>query len=236
MRHVHLNVENLDMNKKFWLNIGGTPTNVGTIEGVMFGTVSVLLREAAPSGPAAGSVVSGIGFVVPNLQAALAKWKNHGIRTEPGESGQQAFIYTPDRMLKFEVRQDPSLSIPIAFQQVHFSINDNSSGGVAGVQAWYAKMFAAKPQKRGSLDTGEVPGATLAFSRSATPTAGTKGRALDHIGFDVKDLESFSKDLEASGIKLDVPYTERPQMGVSMVRLTDPWGTSIELNEDLSVK
>jgi hypothetical protein len=33
--------------------------------------------------------------------------------------------------------------------------------------------------------------------------APTKGRVLDDVGFDVKDLQAFIKMLEANGIKLD---------------------------------
>jgi hypothetical protein len=36
----------------------------------------------------------------------------------------------------------------------------------------------------------------------------TKGRALDHIGFDVNNLQAFCKKPEASGIKLDRPFEE----------------------------
>jgi hypothetical protein len=60
---------------------------------------------------------------------------------------------------------------------------------------------------------------------------GTKGRALDHIGFEVKDLEDFTKTLEANGVKLDTPYRKVPQMGFAVAFLTDPWGTRIELTE-----
>ena len=61
--------------------------------------------------------------------------------------------------------------------------------------------------------------------------APTKGRVLDHIGFDVKDLQAFIKKLEANGIKLDRPYTKNEQTGAALAFITDPWGTYIELNE-----
>jgi catechol 2,3-dioxygenase-like lactoylglutathione lyase family enzyme len=53
---------------------------------------------------------------------------------------------------------------------------------------------------------------------------------LDHIGFDVKNLEEFCKKLEAAGIKLDRPLETRPD-GSKLTFIHDPWGTSIELNE-----
>ena len=48
----------------------------------------------------------------------------------------------------------------------------------------------------------------------------TKGRTLDHIGFDVKNLEAFTKKLEAAGIKLDCPYTKNEQAGTALAFIT----------------
>ena len=87
------------------------------------------------------------------------------------------------------------------------------------------------PQAFGKVKLANLPGVTLMFSPTETPVTGTKGRALDHIGFEVKDLESFSETLAASGVKLDTPYRKIPEMGFAMVYLTDPWGTRIELTE-----
>jgi len=32
---------------------------------------------------------------------------------------------------------------------------------------------------------------------------GSKGRGIDHIGFEVKNLDAFVKNLEAQGVKMD---------------------------------
>ena len=58
-----------------------------------------------------------------------------------------------------------------------------------------------------------------------------RGRVLDHIGFDVKDLQAFIKKIEAEGIKLDEPYRRNPATGSAITYITDPWGTRIELVE-----
>ena len=67
-----------------------------------------------------------------------------------------------------------------------------------------------------------------------TLTVGTTGRAIDHIGFEVKNLEAFTKKLEAQGIKLDRPYTKVPQLGIAIAFMKDPWGTNIEMTEGLA--
>ena len=66
------------------------------------------------------------------------------------------------------------------------------------------------------------------------PVVGTKGRAVDHIGLEVKNLEEFCKKLEAAGVKLDRPFTRLPNSATAIAFLTDPWGTYIELTENLS--
>ena len=52
------------------------------------------------------------------------------------------------------------------------------------------------------------PGVQLRFAKADTPQAPTRGRVLDHIGFDVKDLQAFIKKIEAEGIKLDEPVPQ----------------------------
>ena len=67
----------------------------------------------------------------------------------------------------------------------------------------------------------------------AQGTVATRGRAIDHIGFEVKNLEAFIKQLEAKGMKLNVPYRPVPAIGIAIAFITDPWGTYIELTEGL---
>jgi hypothetical protein len=50
----------------------------------------------------------------------------------------------------------------------------------------------------------------------------------------VRNLEAFTKKLEAAGVKFDVPYRTIPSLGLSLAFLTDPWGTYIELTEGLN--
>ena len=67
-----------------------------------------------------------------------------------------------------------------------------------------------------------------------TPPAPTKGRYLDHIGFEVKDLDAFAKKLEDAGIKFDSPYRKNAAMNAAFAVFQDPFGTLIEMSEGLS--
>jgi len=63
--------------------------------------------------------------------------------------------------------------------------------------------------------------------------AGTEGRSLDHIGFEVDDLEAFCKRLEAKGVTFDRPYGRVEELNLGYAFLKDPEGTFIELTEGL---
>ena len=129
---------------------------------------------------------------------------------------------------KIEFVENPGQTIPIASHHVHFATDK-----IDEMQAWYVKTFGAKAGMRGTFKAADLPGINLTFGAAEPPLAGTRGRALDHIGFEVKNLEAFCKQLEAQGIKFDRPYGVVPQIGFAIAFLTDPWGTYIELTEGL---
>jgi catechol 2,3-dioxygenase-like lactoylglutathione lyase family enzyme len=239
MGHVHLAVQDIEATKKFWIAVGGTPASkLGANEVVKFPGVLILIRKAMdPPAGTVGSVVNHIGFLVPNVAATRAKWQAAGLMMEPPNpaNAKQIYVHTPDDLVRIEILEDAMQTVPIKFHHVHFFVAD--SGGtntVLAMQAWYAKTFGAKPGKRGQFEAADLPGVNLTFAKSDTPTVGTKGRALDHIGFEIKDLKAFCKKAEAAGIKLDMPYTPRPDLGIALAFITDPWGTYIELNEGLN--
>jgi catechol 2,3-dioxygenase-like lactoylglutathione lyase family enzyme len=238
MGHVHLAVQDVDATKKFWLKLGGTPIKLGANEGVKFPGVLVLIRKAMdPPAGTVGSVVNHIGFLVPDVAATRAKWQTAGLIMEPPNpaNAKQIYVHTPDDLVRIEILEDAMQAVPIKFHHVHFFVTDaGGANSVLAMQAWYAKTFGAKPGKRGQFEAADLPGVNLTFAKSDTPTVGTKGRALDHIGFEIKDLQAFSKKAEAAGIKFDMPYTPRPDLGIALAFITDPWGTYIELNEGLN--
>ena len=97
---------------------------------------------------------------------------------------------------------------------------------------WYVQTFGLEPFKRGSIaTTANAPGMNLSFGNARMPAVATKGRAIDHIGFEIKNLEAYCKKLEAKGIKFDVPYHVDAATGLKSAFLTDPDGTYIQLTE-----
>jgi hypothetical protein len=84
------------------------------------------------------------------------------------------------------------------------------------------------------IEADDLPGVNLSFSQGKTPPAPTKGRAIDHIGFEVTNLEGFVSGLEARGIRIEGPIRLLPNTTIKVAFLTDPWGTYIELTEGLA--
>jgi len=238
MGHVHLNVRDVEAEKNFWIAVGGTPFKRDPYIVMKFPGVLVIIGLRPPFNPptggSEGSVVNHIGFRVPNLAESVAKWNAAGLKVVPGRTPAQAFLYTTDN-LKVEILEDPSLTLPIAFHHIHFWVEDSASGvdSVPEIKAWYVKMFGAKPGNRGKNEAADLPGANLSFSKSPTPVVGTQGRVLDHIGFEIKDLQAYCKKMEASGVKFDRAYHVSP-LGIGGAFLTDLWGTRIELNEGMN--
>jgi hypothetical protein len=62
---------------------------------------------------------------------------------------------------------------------------------------------------------------------------GTEGRVVDHVGFEVRGLETFCMELAAKGIEHTSPYERSAETGLARATLMDPWGTVIELTEGL---
>jgi len=138
-------------------------------------------------------------------------------------------ILTGDKV-KVELSEDKALTEPIVNHHIHFYTKN-----IDETKAWYVKTFGAIGGKRGKFEAADLPGVNLSFSLAEAPGTGlpTKGRSVDHIGFEVKNLEEFCKKLEAGGVKFDVAYRKLPALGISLAFLTDPFGTYIELTEGL---
>ncbi|MBI3682450.1 MAG: VOC family protein [Acidobacteria bacterium] len=230
MGHLHLNTTDPDASRKFWVDfMGAAVTKLGATEVYKFPDVLVMVRKAAVSGGSDGSAVNHLGFKVRNLDAYLARCEKMGIQIERRMlETRQAFVLAPDGV-RLELTEDAALSAPIVHHHIHFF-----NTAVLETQAWYAKMFGARPGKRGRFDAADLPGVNLSFSPAPAATAPTKGRAVDHIGFEVRDLEAFVKRLEGMGVKFDTPYRKLAQIGLAIAFFTDPWGTYVELTEGLN--
>jgi predicted enzyme related to lactoylglutathione lyase len=249
--HHHLLVTNAADHKKFWVDaLGGTAITIGTQnrEIIKFPNALLFMNPGMPSAGSRGSTVNHIGFSVPNLRQMVDKLKAGGYKmvtateapptvkvendiglTSGGDVSGIAYVIGPDD-IKVEIVERKQQTVPIQSHHVHFFSQKPDE-----VNAWYVKVFGstARAATTNGIIGSDLPGIGLSVSNSPQPVAGTRGRVIDHIGFEVKGLEAFVKKLEAQGIKLDRPYTPVPALGISIAFITDPWGTYIELTEGL---
>jgi catechol 2,3-dioxygenase-like lactoylglutathione lyase family enzyme len=136
----------------------------------------------------------------------------------------------PDEV-KVELVEAKEQNAPIQLHHIHFFGPKNME-----MREWYVKTFGAKsrpPNPAAVFVAADLPGVVLNFTPTSDKVVGTQGRAVDHIGFEVDNLEAFIKKLEADGIKLERPYTKVAALDIWIAFIRDPWGTYIELTEGL---
>lgn len=238
MGHVHLTVSDVDAHKRFWIDhLGGTLVKNGPIELIQFPGVFVMLRKGDASGPPAGTIVNHFGFIVKDMKGSLEKWRAAGIPIEPTENPNEVYLVAPDN-IRVEVYGEPAVPTPIAMNHIHFYPID-----IPGIKKWYVDAFGANPGRRPCIaclknpmmiESDDLPGVNLSFSPTKTATLPIKGRGIDHIGFEVADLEALVKSLEAKGIKIEGSIRQVPNTNLKIAFLTDPWGTYIELTQGLA--
>ncbi len=233
MGHWHIVSKDVEANKKLFLAMGGKLYMPGGNPLIMFPGLYINLNLGTEKGDGEtqGSVVNHVGFIVDNVQQRVAQWKAAGVTVLPGgvlPAGgnrlDQAYVVTPDGV-RMEILEDKTQSMPIRNEHIHLSV---TAAEVPKAQAWYAKTFGGKAGTRNNAPIVDLPGVQLRFATADTKQAPTRGRVLDHIGFDVKDHAAFVKKLEAEGIKLDEPV-RKSASGNTITYITDPWGTRIEI-------
>ena len=249
MGHLHFHVRDVAANRAFWAALGARPlrpfegTEVLGFEGLL-----ILLSPGESTGPAAGSVVDHVALRVKSFaQLEAAGLAVERRRIEGRESGgvvspsgdrvelfeehavQLPFVADAGHATPLSERHTRPLTAAVMPHHLHFDVPE---GADRTAQEWYLKLLGGVPGLRFHYKAIDLPGMNLNFSGVTTRLAPTRGRTLDHVGFEVKDLESFCRRLVAAGLTLDRPYTKGPG-GVATALLTDPWGVSLELTEGL---
>jgi catechol 2,3-dioxygenase-like lactoylglutathione lyase family enzyme len=251
MGQLHYSVRDVEADQKFWIALGGTPAKkLDDMQAVKFPGVLILLSHGEPSAGMEGSVINHVGFRVPSVDKCVERMKAAGYKVERNPAFPTGNVYTPDGdriellealtpNLKYTLddgrtdfeaeRNNRAMTTAIEFHHLHYNVSPSST---AEVKTWYVRTFGAVPGRRLHYDAADLPGAEVDILGVPDATASTKGRTLDRIGFEVKNLREFCKKLEANGVKFTAPY-EKYSSGVATAQFTDPWGVSIELSEGL---
>jgi catechol 2,3-dioxygenase-like lactoylglutathione lyase family enzyme len=232
---IHLVVKDVEAQKAFWIDmIGGKLVKNGSLEMIEFPGVYITISKGDPTGPAAGSVIDHFGFIFKDVPAMMAKWRANHFEIYQLTNPVQGSVHAPEDAVLLEFFEDTQQEVPVKMDHFHMFITD-----VPAIQSWYAKAFGGVPGKRarvsrpGWVDCDFVPGTNLSFVDQAKKLAPTKGRGVDHMGFEVKNIDQFVKKLEGQGIAFDTPVRPIPGTKIKSAFLTDPWGTLIEVSEGL---
>ncbi len=229
--HVHVNASDLAAQTRFWTAAGGRVIQREKATMVEVPGMYVMLRQQAPTGGTAGTVLNHLGLYVKDLAASVAAWKAAGLTWEPREKpvNGQGFLTGPDGV-RIEIYINTAIDTPIAMHHLHLMVPDP-----AAAQKRYAAVCGAEPGKRLTFLTATVPGVEVVLGQSDTAQAPTKGRSVDHIGFEVEDIEHFAARLRDAGL-IDPPEirTTPNISGLKLFFLTDPWGTEIEVTQGLA--
>jgi catechol 2,3-dioxygenase-like lactoylglutathione lyase family enzyme len=228
--HFHMFVNDPEPIKKLFVEtLGGRVTATGSLELIAFPGAMVVLGKSRvpPTGGSEGSTVNHVGFLVKDLAPIKAKFLAAGLTLALDNDQAKQIIAVFPEGIRVEFTQDTAIDTPIKFHHFHLSTPNQQAQ-----RAWYVKMLSGVEGQRGNFPAAMFPGGEADFIRAQAAQAPTKGRALDHIGFEVKNLEAFCKKLEAAGVVFDTPYRELPQLGgLKIAYILDPEGTRIELTE-----
>jgi catechol 2,3-dioxygenase-like lactoylglutathione lyase family enzyme len=226
--HMHMMVRDPAAHKKIWVDVlGADVVSAGTLELLKLPGIFLILGRAEPAEGSEGSTVDHFAFRAKDLPATRTKLMAAGIPLVRDDAAEIVAIF-PDKV-KVEFYAAPTLTVPLEHFHVHFYATDPDS-----LRAWYVKHFGAAMPTPANANAAGVPGISFSFRKTETPQAATRGRSLDHIGFEVKGLEEFCKKLAADGVTFETPFRDVPRLGLKIAFLIDPAGTRIELTEGLA--
>ena len=245
--HIHLTVRDIEGETRFFVDmLGGQVVMNGKLSEIQFPGVYIVLRQGESSGPNETAVIDHFGFIIRDLPPLIEKWKAAGLKVTQSplaRNHNQAYVTGPEGT-HVEVFGDPDLPTPVRMDHIHYYLSPQD---VPALQAWYVKMFGLEPSTRESVSrpgnfmaTDLLPGGSnlsiAAVTAAGAPKRGpTKGHLIDHIGFEVKDLDAFYKKLQAQGVEFEGPVRQSANAShLKVAFLTDPWGARIELTEGLA--
>lgn len=230
-----MNVTDLDAHTRIWTeHFGGQVVDFDLVRTISLPNTIIMLNERPPTGGTQGSSLDHFGFSVPDVAAFLERWRAAGLEVESEFEGfgdlPQAYLRLPDG-IRVELEEVPSLEVPAVPYHVHVY----TDGDPEALRDWFMERFSMTPRERGfNPFTADVPGMNVSFSPSEEALAPTRGRAVDHVGFEIEGLEAFVQKLAAEGVVFDLEYQILEEVGAGIAFFTDASGTFWELSEGLA--
>ena len=227
--HTHLVVPDLAKHRAIWKSFGGVEKSSGRIEFLQFPGMDILFAERAPTAGSGATSANHIAFSVKSYADYKAKLDAVGATyvIDNAETG-QILADLPDGV-RIEFVLDTEQAEPIVFHHTHLAAIEQ-----ADLRDWYIKVFGADVGERNGMPSAVIPGGRIDVLavRGEAPLP-TQGAAIDHIGFEVADMDAFAAKME----KLGIPFNRAPErvdaINLTIAFITDPVGTYIEITEGL---
>lgn len=221
MGHHHLMVPDVDAQRRIWVDVlGGVPSGEPPLLFVKFPGAFLILSDGEGTEGTHGSALDHIAFNVRDLAATREKLSAAGVAIS-NQSDARFDALMPDG-IEVHFFGDPSLATPIAHRAMAFVSTDPEAE-----RSWWERVLGAETSQEGDLTVSTIPGARLFFSRADAAPAPTRGRALDHTGIGVRDVDAFCERIAARGVMYERLF------GGAVAMIADPAGVTIEVNSGL---
>jgi catechol 2,3-dioxygenase-like lactoylglutathione lyase family enzyme len=227
--HTHLVVPDLAKSRAIWKSFGGVEKSSGTLQFLQFPGMDILFREQTPTSGSGATSANHIAFSVKSYADYKAKLEAVGAKfvIDNAETGQ--ILADLPSGVRIEFVLDENQVEPIKFHHTHLSAVDQ-----AGLRDWYVKVFGADVGERAGMPSAVIPGGRVDVIAARGPTPlPTQGAAIDHIGFEVADMDAFAAKMEKLGIAFSRPPERRDEINLTIAFIVDPVGTNIEITEGL---
>ena len=231
--HIHLNVSDIELHANLWTQLfDGELVKKEGLTGVQIPGVLIFFKQGEPTAPSQETVIDNIGLKVRDIDAILSEWQKLGYEAERklvGTNGvPQAYITMPNGA-RLALEEDPELSAKAEMNRVHYFTPQYRE-----LLTWYADLFGALPQHSGEIETTAfISGSTLNFSKAEVDKKPTENTAIDHIGFEVENMEKFVEKLQAKGVKIELGPRHIESIDLWILFFTDPSGARIEVTQGL---
>ena len=87
--HIHLNVDDVEAQKEFWIDLGAEVTSTGSLEMLRIPGMYIILRDREPTGPSDGSTVNHFGFSVRDYATIRSKLLARNVNVTTEQRGRQ---------------------------------------------------------------------------------------------------------------------------------------------------
>jgi catechol 2,3-dioxygenase-like lactoylglutathione lyase family enzyme/predicted enzyme related to lactoylglutathione lyase len=229
--HLHLTVTDKAAGANWYAkHFGGTAAGFGGVTGAdvqvdrtMIGSIPIVFFEKEKGFEGSvGSNVDHIGFSMEDVAGVLEATAADGGKalSEVIKFGGMEIAFVEDPWgTKIELINDPDTR---GLHHIHVHAKDADA-----TLKWYQNVFGGEITKfKGVLPSLKYSGIWLIVQKSDKELAGTKGRAVDHLGWNFPDLAAAAKDMRAKGVKFTLD--PRPYRNIKIAFIETPDGTSIE--------